>query len=540
MKVLDLKWGISSRDVWHGVKCLNHCLKVSMAVATEQPSALEKTEHIKKSNGALFREAQGNDYEDYLNNQLESNLGSKYHQIPDYSNPNQVKIAASAGKIVISQAPFEIDFGHIVYSGRADLLVRNDYDLGFLEDGTLGAVQNNSSDSNSYNVWEIKHSSAKDAKGKLKDLTNYEYQLAMAVEGMRSLGLGTTRLAGILFKNREIVTFEPNSILDDVTQARKDMFDHLEQVSPLASSKSFETSWYCPQNCEDSRCDYPGICSKTRYEMDLLNILYKPHYTHIPKLNSIGIFTVSDLLSMDASKSGIDVTQIEKHLVFAELIQSQKKTGLPCYKLLNSVWGEPNSLPKPTEKDLFMDFEWFDILNSKEKFCYLFGVSDRSGSVKQFYTNAIESEESVFFEFLDFVSRAIDAHEDMHIFVVNRGAEETRIKELAAKYVAPEETIAKILGRIFDLLDSARSSVAVSTASYGLKDMKVYFEDKTTEVSSGTKDGEDSMYTFWKLQKALADGDDVAVSGLEKELLNYNAEDCVATIRYYNWLASLG
>jgi uncharacterized protein len=539
MKVLDLKWGISSRDVWHGVKCLNHCLKVSMAVATEQPFALEKTEHIKKSNGALFREAQGNEYENYLNDQLQKSLGSDYHQIPDYSNPNQVRIAASAGKIVIAQAPFETDFGNIVYSGRADLLVRNDYDLEFLE-GTIRAVQNNDSDSSSYNVWEIKHSSAKDSKGKQKDLTNYEHQLGMAVEGIRSLGLGATRLAGIIFKNEEILTFEPNSILDDVTQARKDMFDYLDQVSPLSGPKSFETTWYCPQNCDISRCEYPGICSQTRYDLDLLNILYSPHYTHIPKLNNIGIFTVEDLLSLDASKSGIEPAQIERHLVFAELIQSQKKTGVPCYKVLNSVWDEPNSLPKPTDADLFMDFEWFDILNSKDKFCYLFGVSDRSGSVKQFYTSAQKNEGSVFFEFLNFVSQAIDDNENMHIFVVNKGAEETRIKELAARHIAPQETIDKVLGRIFDLLSSARSSVAVSIASYGLKDIKVYFEDQTTEVSSGTKDGEDSMYTFWKLQKALAVGDDVAVSGLENELLNYNAEDCVATIRYYNWLASLG
>jgi hypothetical protein len=188
-----------------------------MAVATEQPFALEKTEHVKKSNGALFREAQGNEYEEHLNDQLQKALGSDYHQIPDYSNPNQVKIAASAGKIVIAQAPFETDFGNIVYSGRADLLVRNDYDLEFLEDGTIRVVQNKDPDSTSYNVWEIKHSSATDSKGKQKDLTNYEYQLGMAVEGIRSLGLGATRLAGILFKNEEILTFDPSSILDAVT-----------------------------------------------------------------------------------------------------------------------------------------------------------------------------------------------------------------------------------------------------------------------------------------------------------------------------------
>lgn len=540
MKVLDLKWGISSRDVWHGVKCLNHCLKVSMAVATEQPFAIEKTEHVKKSNGALFREAQGNEYEEHLNNQLQETLGSDYHQIPDYSNPNQVKIAASAGKIVIAQAPFETDFGNIVYSGRADLLVRNDYDLEFLEDGTIRAVKNNDPDSTSYNVWEIKHSSATDSKGKQKDLTNYEYQLGMAVEGIRSLGLGATRLAGILFKNEEILTFDPNSILDAVTNARKEMFDYLEKVSPLAGPKSFETPWYCPQNCDVSRCDYPGICSHTRYELDLLNILYSPHYTHIPKLNAVGIFTVSDLLSMDASKSGVDAAQIEKHLVFAELIQNQKRTGVPSYKVLTSVWDEPNALPKPTDKDLFMDFEWYDILNSKDKFCYLFGVSDRSGVVKQFYTNKLEDEGSVFVEFLTYMSQAIDANEGMHIYVVNKGAEETRIKELAAKYGAPQESIEKILGRIFDLLGTARSSVAVSIASYGLKDIKVYFEDEIAEASSGTKDGEDSMYTFWKLQKALEEGADATASQLEQELLAYNAADCRATIRYYNWLASLG
>jgi predicted RecB family nuclease len=128
----------------------------------------------------------------------------------------------------------------------------------------------------------------------------------------------------------------------------------------------------------------------------------------------------------------------------------------------------------------------------------------------------------------------------MHIYVVNKGAEETRIKELAAKYGSPQETIEKILGRIFDLLGSARSSVAVSIASYGLKDIKVYFGDEIVEASSGTKDGEDSMYTFWKLQKALEEGADATASQLEQELLAYNAEDCRATIRYYNWLASLG
>jgi predicted RecB family nuclease len=243
---------------------------------------------------------------------------------------------------------------------------------------------------------------------------------------------------------------------------------------------------------------------------------------------------------MDSSTSGIKAEQLQRHLVFAQLIHNQKQTGVPSYKVLASVWDEPNALPKPTDDDLFMDFEWFDLLNSKDKFCYLFGVSDRSGKVKQFYTNELEKEKSVFLEFLTFVSQAIDANEEMHIFVVNKGAEETRIKELAAKYGTPQETVTKIIGRIFDVLGSARSSVAVSIAAYGLKDIKVYFEDQTEDLSSGTKDGEDSMYTFWKIQRALDQGDKVTVSHLEQELLNYNAEDCKATIRYYNWLASLG
>lgn len=539
MEVLDLKWGINSRDVWHGVKCLNHCLKVSMAIATEQPFAIEKTELVKKSNGALFREAQGVEYENLLTEQLQANLGPGYHQIPDHSNSDQVKAAASSKKIVIAQASFKIDFGTIIYSGRADLLVRNDYDLKYLENGTLSAVKNDETDSDSYNVWEIKHSSATDSDGKQKDLTNYKYQLGMAIEGVRALGLGSLRLTGILFKNKEVVTFEPDLVLEEVIQARQPMFNHLGQISPAAGSKSFATEWHCPQNCTISRCNYPAICSATRYQLDLLNLLYSPHHTHIKKLNAIGINTIADLLHKDSSGSGIKHDLLEKHLTFAELIEDQRRTGVPSYKVLTSVWDEPNPLPRPTEHDLFMDFEWFDLMNSKEKFCYLFGISDRSNSVTQFHAVDLEKEESVFLEFLEHVSQAIDSNAGMHVFVVNKAAEKTRIEELSSKYGAPRDVVDKILGRIFDLLDSAKSTVAVSIAAYGLKDVKVYFDEPSGVVVSGTKDGEDSMYTFWKLRNAIDSGDTSAADLLEKELLNYNAEDCKATLRYYNWLASL-
>ncbi len=542
MRVENQRWVIGSRDLWHGTECFDHCLKLSMAVEAEVPEALERVASHKESGGVKFRKTQGAEYEQLRNAQLATNLGADFIELPDFSDVDQVVLWANNKKVVIAQAPFDSDFGDFDYKGRADLLVRSDYRLAYKEDGTLTAEPiSGSANEGKYCIWEIKHTSKFDSKGKEQNVDIYKYQLAMAYESLSKLGLASGNTCGIIFKEQEMTEFIPEEVLELTRVAREPMFMHLNEFGPHRKKALAVQTWRCekPSVCDDAKCDYPDICAQMRYEHDELHQIYNINHTHIPKLKSVGIDTVAKLLSEGGAGSGVAAEQIEKHLRWARVISNLRQTGEHSYELFSGVFDEPGALPERTEGDLFVDFEWYTPLNTRANFYYMFGVLNRKGDLKQFIAKDVAEEEAKFLEFLDCVESAILSHPKMHFYVSNKTAEKTGIEKLGVRYSIDVARINSVLAHIFDVQEAARNSIAVSTGGFGLKEMEVFFSKDAAARLTDTTDGEDSMWQYHEYIAFIDSNQTTQAEAILKDIATYNGDDCLGTMRFYDWLAGL-
>ena len=542
MRVENQRWVIGSRDIWHGTECFEHCLKLSMAVEADVPEALERVASHKESGGVKFRKTQGTEYEKLRNSQLAENLGSDFVELPDFSDSDQVVLWANSKKLVIAQAPFGSDFGDFDYKGRADLLVRSDYRLAYKVDGTLTAepIPERSQDGK-YCIWEIKHTSKSDSKGKEQNVDIYKYQLAMAYESFSKLGIASGSTCGIIFKEQEMTEFDPEEVLELTRVARDRMFMHLNEFGPHRKKALAVETWRCekPSVCESAKCAYPDICAQVRHENDELHQIYNINHTHIPKLKSVGIDTVEKFLTEGGAGSGVAAEQLEKHLRWARVISTLRQTGDHTYEQFSGVFDDPGALPERTEADLFVDFEWYTPLNTRTNVYYMFGVLNRQGELKQFIAEDTSEEEAKFIDFLECIESAILSHPKMHFYVSNKTAEKTGIEKLGIRYSIDQARINAVLEHIFDVQEAARNSIAVSTGGFGLKEMEVFFPKDAAARLTDTTDGEDSMWQYHEYLAFTESGQVGQAEAILKDIAAYNGDDCRGTMRFYDWLATL-
>lgn len=542
MRIENNRWQLNSRDVWHGIKCREHCLKISMAQAAEVPAVLEKLAGYKESDGAKFRMEQGNEYEKLRFTELSKNLGSDFVVLAEHSDLTQTIGVAMLKKPIIGQAKVTSKFDEFDFNGRADLLVRSDYKLAIAEDQTLTAVQIEGVENDGkYKVWEIKHASSLDSNGKPKDISNYKNQLAMNIEALASMGFASDGPAGIVFKLEDLVEFDSQTLIAGLRESREEMFQYLTEISPSKAQSLEVNDWRCEKSslCNGARCDYPEICAATRIENDEISQLFNPHATHTKKFLENGFDTIAKIASGDVTKTGIDAKQLNRHKLTAQAIVNSKASGKPEFIVIDSVWNVEKALPARTAGDLFVDFEWYTPLNSRAEFYYMFGIVDVTEGTAQFTAEKGLSEQDVFMLFVERVEQAIAVDQNMHMFIAST-AEVWRTKALGQKYGLSDERILSITSRYFDLQQCASQSLAVSTGSFGLKAVeKFYMPEKQHHRETVTADGEGSLWMYHEYLALTEAGNEEDAQTFIEDIKRYNLEDCLSTKRFYDWLASI-
>ena len=548
MKVENNRWQVSSRDVWAGIHCIDHCLQIAMAKAVELPSVMEKIGGIGTPGGTQLRMKQGIEYEEIVLAELEANLGSDYIKVPDRSPVDQTLLFARLGKAVIAQAPLHKAFEDFDYVARADLLVRSDLRLERTASGTLTAVPREGAiQDGRYCVWDVKHSSMADEDAKRgPSQINREAQLAMSFEAILAMGIGSDVETGLVFKERALQVFDPNKLLQELEVIRKPIFDRLISRSSNKPSTLEVAEWRCaePSICSKSSvCDYPQVCKQTRALLDDLSQIPNIRVdSAIPQYKALGVDTVAKLATVEISGTKISKDALAKHLKFAKCLVASRESGKAEYAMDPglSVWTGEKPLPKATEEDLFLDMESFTPLNGKV-FYYMVGVMNQSGEVKHFISDSPDEQGKEFQKLANFLSNAIAKNPDMHIFVVS-SAEATMFKNLDSDYPLEGESLTNILNQIVDVKTVASSRLIVSTGSFGLKEMEPFFREAgaVEERDTETSDGDDSQWQYYLYLQAKKNGDLELADKLMADIKRYNSQDCINTKHYYDWLASIG
>lgn len=532
MKVRDRKWKINSRDIWHST--CDHCTFLSMAVAAGSPWATQAVDGFEEK-GDKLPWLQGRQFETLRFSELKSSLPEgDFVELPNFVS-KQDSLAALAAQIpVIAQAYIEVDYGHALLTGYADLLVRDDYEIVY-ESGKLmarkfeGAVSEGK-----YVPFDIKMST----KGK----DQYWNQVAGYYEALQGLGLAADRDVGLVLRD-EIQTKEANQALADLQEVRAYFFELLEKTSVEQAATWTDLALHCsePKVCDEIYCEYPRLCDEDRVRLDMFTQLYGNVGAAVKKIQDSGIQTVAELAKLDAGQSidGIKPDRLQTLVGWATVITNEKSGKEPKILVKKKPKDASKPLPLPSQGDLFFDLEWFTELLSDKALNYVFGVVDSQGEFTPFQAHDFDQEKSAFANFITYCLEVIDQHPGMHIYHWH-DPESRGLKTMVERHGILAGETEKVLSHMVDLKPISAECLVVGAGGYGLKALERYYskanEDSLVTRTTDTADGADSLVNYFKFQEATRAGLKEQADKLLTDILEYNRDDCLSTREAYQWL----
>lgn len=526
-------WAFASRDLFKATEC-EHCIRLSMAVKANVPSVVAKVEPFIENLAEKLPIIQGNQRERIVFDQIKASLPEG--EFVELVKPTVEETFETLTRFVpvIAQGYFLTKDQGYEWSGYADLLVLEGYDLHQLEDGTIAASKiGDVPNEPKYMPWDIKNSSQGDPK--------YQIQLAGYLDALQQVNMASDQPMGIVLSfSKGIVRYEPEQSLALYRAALAKLLAILKQTTPATITDDFVTNWSCIKKsvCADIYCDYPRLCIKTFKEKRVLELLPKMHKTHSPKLHAAGIKNVSDLASYPEAPEveGLSPEFVERYWRAAKVMQLEFD-GQKA--LMAKITGSPE-LPPPTDQDLFFDIEWFNPVDSNSEFIFMFGLVSADESFNAFIAETSDGELAQFDEFLDFSLERLRANPNMHIYHFHI-PEPQKVAMLVQRYGSHRAADAEaLISRMIDLRPIAMDAFIPGSGSYSIKSLEKYYDaDSKLNRDKLVSGGADAMYQFELFRVALVNGERADATRIMKVITDYNKDDCLSTKLLYDWLGQL-
>jgi predicted RecB family nuclease len=537
IRAKEQNWILSSRDIWRGSSC-QHCTELAMAVATKDPLALSKADGHKPDLSGVLAIIQGNDYEDMLVAQLLKNIpAGQFVVLEAFSPVEKTKEVLASRPMAIAQAGLEKIYGQILLIGYADLLVRDDFEPGIAEDGTLTLLPSGR-DFSGYTVWDIKHnSSAKD---------EHFFQVGGYIECLEAFGaLSAHGKSGVITRSKEAVGRELAELIQGFKEASASLFEKLNNTSPSDFSHATDFVYECAtvSVCKEVKCEYPSLCEQERYKRDDIGQLYGLHYTHRPKLEAAGFGTVASIATADPKDAAgvIAPEQFLKYQPWARAIHTNRTTG----ELTMATLVDPSEfrrlLPPKNEGDLFVDYEWYQPTGESTELIYMLSASDWDEEFYPFVAKSRDYELGAFQDFVSFLLERIEKFPEAHIYHFHN-PETKKLEDLSARYGVLKDEVARVIEKMFDIKKHVVDGRMVnSLGKLGIKQLGKFYDsdhgaNSWPDADDAVEDGLDSMKFFYDYLSARESGNEAKAEGIMKNILRYNKADCTATSRLYMWL----
>lgn len=532
MKVKENKWSVSSRDLFRGLNC-EHCTRISMAVAAGVSEVIARTAPFEEDLGTKLPIIQGNQREAIVFEQIQHSIGVDNFAYLDDFSVESTQQAMAQGVPVIAQAYLELVPGPYRWSGVADLLVRDDFDLVQNEDLTISAVKSNRATTSTYRPFDVKNASS------VSDM--YKVQLGSYVHALKEMGVGSTANPGIILSlGNGVIECDQAECASLFQEALAKTLETVSLVGPSEINETFVLGWMCekPSLCKKIYCEYPGLCEETFIATGDIGVLHQKHHTHLPKIRSAGIKTVAELASSGKAPSiaGLSEEVVSYYHLGAQLhlLESEGNKAIAAL-----IQGKPE-LPQATEADLFFDIEWFNPVDSVDPVVFMFGVISRDGSFSYFETTEASEEKQKFQEFVEWAILKLEMNPDLRIYHVNN-PEVTEMRKLVQRHGGFLETeVERLVDRMVDIQKIARASFVPGCASYSIKDLEKYYPDREKlRIGKEVSAGDDAMYKYHLVQEAKKANDQDLATKLMTDIRNYNRDDCLSTQMLYDWMNSL-
>ncbi len=531
MKVTQDKWSVSSRDLFRGSHC-THCTRISMAVAAGVPEVVEKVGPYKQDLSTKLHVIQGLQREEMVFEEIEDSVGTNnFRMLNDFSTQSAIN-AMNEGVPVLAQVFLQRD-ANFHWSGVADLLVRDDFDVIQDEDLRIKVVKSSRQETNLYRPFDVKNAS------KISD--NYVVQLGSYADALSELKLQSPLGTGLIWAYGKGVTeFGAAESIEKFKLALQQTLTTLSLRTPMNIDKSIIESWHCdsPGLCKKIYCEYPSFCEEVYKESDDIGLLSQRSHHHIKWLREQGLTQVEKLAtladSLEVPRMNAELTlfyQLGAKAMYAER-QGQKAIG-------GLIEGSAD-LPSPDEGDLFFDIEWFNPVDSLTPIIFMFGVMDRKEQFFCFETIDGSLEKEKFQEFVRFANERIQQSPSAHIYHVNN-PEVTKLRDLVSKYDGLlHEEVEELISSMVDIQDIAKRTFVPGSGSYSIKKLEKYYPNReklreSKEVSAG----DEAMYQYHLIQESLRMHDAESANKILTAIRDYNRDDCLSTMLLLSWMFNL-
>ena len=500
-----------------------HCTRVSVARELQVEGLRELIEqfYVKPDSLAI---RYGMKFEAALEQELLQNLGDLI-QAPQPQTLEATVELMKQGVPVIYQGVLKGGSGELEFSGRPDFLVRGDYRFEFTDSGLTAKQVGHWS--GGYSAWDAKLSST--------PKPDYQIQVGLYVDVLRTLGLEAPVEHGLILGNRELARFAADAVIAQMIAKRATYQQSVQAVlqqnpKTLADIGTLvcEASSYCDM------CEYPALCRHMRFETNHLQLVAGITKAQIEALRQLGILTIRQLAELDSGTDKHPAEVIRKLALQARLQQNFFDTGIR-----SEVVTDPEllaELPQPNPGDLFFDLEGFTFFGEPGGLEYLWGWVDAKGEFFHHWADDRLGEEQAYEAFMQTVLQNRKRYPESRIYHYAQ-YEKTALKKLAARTGKFEYEVMQLIenGVFVDLYRVVEKTLVISEERYSIKNLENFYQ---FDRSSDVKEAMGSMEFYDQYLTTLAK-DEAAAEKLKRQVIAYNRDDCASTLALYKWLRNL-
>ncbi|WP_354569519.1 TM0106 family RecB-like putative nuclease [Glaciihabitans sp. UYNi722] len=349
-------------------------------------------------------------------------------------------------------------------------------------------------------------------------------QLAAYSEQLQRLGIPTGEFVHLLLGDQSTSSHRLRDILPVYRKRRA----RLEQMVDERVADRLPTEWGDPRYAPCGRCD--ACEEQVQLHRDVL-LVAGLHTSQRMKLRAAGIDTIEQLAEADSVDGISDATLA----TLRRQARLQLEPGALAWRVTTPA--ALAALPEPNAGDVFFDFEGDPLYQEGAVWGldYLFGLVEPDETFRAFWAHDLVDERQALVDFLDYIDDRRARHPGMHVYHY-AAYERTHLLTLAARHGVGEERVADLLREhvLVDLYPIVRRALVIGSRSYSLKKLEpLYMGDRLRE---GVANAADSITEYVRSRELLEAGEADAATAVLADIADYNAYDCVSTLRLRDWL----
>ncbi|MCO5295063.1 MAG: TM0106 family RecB-like putative nuclease [Homoserinimonas sp.] len=299
-------------------------------------------------------------------------------------------------------------------------------------------------------------------------------------------------------------------------------------------------------------CGHCKYCEGPAAEADDLVTVAGMRMVQRSKLLAAGITTLTELATAAEKPEDLKFTgsawQKLHEQAALQLKARENPEAQPPFEVINPL--PIVGLPQPSPGDMFFDFEG-DPMYSETQYSevqadgsqrwgldYLFGWVDARGKFDKLWAHDQASEAEALLRFLEVVAEKRQRHPEMHIYHY-AAYEKTHLLSIAARHGKGEAAVDDLLraGVLVDLYPIVASALRIGVPSYSIKKLEPLYMGASER--EGVANAADSVIQY-VAYRAARDADQAQeAQQILDDIAQYNAYDCLSTLRLRDWMRSL-